>query len=171
MAAKRRQGADAVPEETGAPRHLCHSVFGLFFGFSRSSTTCTVCSDGSPSLDALLWAPTAAQALAVLGTGAGWADAGGVVCGGAGDGNLTGTVSSCHWFIILQTSQNIFIVIILKPHCPAPCATGPEQKKHHLKVMVYKESQEHLHSFKNNCTHCQNLIVCLLYYFRDRVCV
>lgn len=34
VAAERRQGADAVPEQTGAPRHLCHSVFGLFFSFS-----------------------------------------------------------------------------------------------------------------------------------------
>lgn len=115
MAAKRRQGANAVPEERGTPWHLCHSVFGLFFSFSRassSSTTVQSCSDSSPSLDALLWAPAAFQALAALGTGAGRADAGGVVCGGTGDGNLACTVSSCHWLVVLQTSKKYIYIYI-----------------------------------------------------------
>lgn len=113
MAAKRRKGADAVPEETRAPRHLCHSVFGLFFSFSGSSSSTTVksCSDSRPSLEALFWGPAAAQSLAALRAGAGWADAGGVVCGGAGHRNLAGTVSSCHWFIVLKTYKTQKVVL------------------------------------------------------------
>ena len=121
MAAKRRQGADAVPEEAGAPWDLSHSVFGLFFSFSRSSspststssssstTTVRSYSDRSPGLDALLRAPAAFQALAALGTGAGRADAGGVVRGGTGDGNLAGAVSPCHRVIILQTLKQKYM--------------------------------------------------------------
>lgn len=122
VAAKRRQRANAIPEETGAPRHLCHSVFGFFFSFSRyssssssapsSTTTVQSCSNSSPSLDALHWAPAAFQALAALETGAGWTNTSCVVCGGTGDGNLAGTVS-CYWFIVLQTSKKYIYVIII----------------------------------------------------------
>ncbi len=113
MAAQRRQGADAVPEERGASRHLRHSVFGLFFSFTSSSSACSTttvrsCSDSSPSLDALLWAPAAFQALTALKTGARWTNTGCVVRGGAGDGHLAGTVSY-YGFIVLQTSKTSII--------------------------------------------------------------
>lgn len=102
MAAKRRKRADAVPEERAAPRHLCHSVFG-FFCFSSSSSSWSSGNRG-PSLDALHWAPATFQPLAALEAGAGWTHAGGVICGGAGDGDLAGAVSSCrHRSITLQT--------------------------------------------------------------------
>lgn len=119
VAAKRRHGADAIPEETGAPWHLCNSVFGLFFSFShypsQSTTITTVqsCTDSSSSLNALNWAPAAFQALAAVKTGAGWANTGCVICGGTGDGNLAGAVSSCYWLIALQTSKKYIYVIIV----------------------------------------------------------
>lgn len=113
MAAERREGAAAVAQQAGALRHLRHSVFGLFFSFSSSSSASTSTStavrsgsDGSPNPVALHWAPDAFQALAALETGAGWADAGCVVGGGAGDGDLAGAVSSCHWFIVLQRKRS-----------------------------------------------------------------
>lgn len=118
MAAKRRQGADTVPEEAGAPWHLCHSVFGLFFSFTRcsssSSTTVRSCSDSSPSLDTFLWAPATFRALAPLRTGASRTNTGSVVCGGAGDGNLAGAVSSSHWFIILKTSKKYILSLLFE---------------------------------------------------------
>lgn len=101
VAAKRRQGADAIPKETWTPWHLCNSIFGLFFSFSHnpsSPTTTTVqsCTDSSSGLNALHWAPAAFQALAALETGAGRTNTGCVVCGGTGDGNLAGAISSCY---------------------------------------------------------------------------
>lgn len=111
VATKRRQGALRVSEECGPPWYLCHSVFGLLFSFSSSTTSTTTtttvksCIGSSPSLDTLQWAPTAFQALASLKTGAGWTNTGCVVRGGTGDGNLTGTVSSCYTFIVLQTFE------------------------------------------------------------------
>lgn len=103
VAAKRREGAVAVPQQAGALWHLWNSVFGLFFSLSTSASTAVRSrSDGSPNPVALHWAPDAFQALAALETGAGRADAGCVIRGGAWDGDLTQAVSSCHWFIVLQ---------------------------------------------------------------------
>lgn len=107
MAAKRREGAVAVPQQAGALRHLRHSVLGLFLSLSTSASTAVRSgSDGSPDPVALHWAPDAFQALAAFETGAGRADAGCVVRGGAGDGDLTRAVASCYWFIVLQGFLN-----------------------------------------------------------------
>lgn len=107
VATKGRQRADAVLEDTGPLRHLGHSVFCLLFSVCCSSpsaaTPVQACSGCYPSLDALFWAPAAAQALAALWTGTGRANAGRVVRGGARDRHLAGTVSSCHRLISLQT--------------------------------------------------------------------
>lgn len=117
VAAERRQRTVAVPQEAGALRHLRHSVFGLFFSFSASASTTAAatvqsCSDSSPNLDALHWAPDAFQALAALEAGAGWTDAGCVVRGGTGDRDLAGAVSSGYWFIVLQTRMYIHSMLL-----------------------------------------------------------
>lgn len=99
VAAKRWEWADAASEKRGAPRHLCHPIFG-FFCFSSSSTiTAWSYNTRSPSLH---WAPAAFQPLAAVKAGAGWTYAGSVVCGGTWHGNLAGAVSSCcYWLIVL----------------------------------------------------------------------
>lgn len=111
VAAKRRERADAASEERGASRHLRQSVFG-FLRFSSSSTSSPrACGSRSPSLDALHWAPAAFQPLAALEAGAGGTDAGRVVCGGTGDGDLAGAVSSARYRLILLWTANTYILI------------------------------------------------------------
>lgn len=93
MAAKRWEWSDAASEKWGAPRHLCHPIFG-FFCFSSSTSNITAWSYNTRSPN-LHWAPAAFQPLAAVKAGAGWTYAGGVVCGGTWHGNLAGAVSSC----------------------------------------------------------------------------
>lgn len=107
VAAQRRQRADAASEERVPSRHLRQSIFGFL---RLSSPPPRGCDERSPSLDALHWAPAAFQALAALEAGAGGANAGRVVGGRAGDGDLAGAVSSCCYRFILLGTANTFTV-------------------------------------------------------------
>lgn len=108
MAAKRWQWADAASEKRGAPRHLCHPIFG-FFCFSSSSTSNITAWSYNTRSPSLHWAPAAFQPLAAVKAGAGWTYAGSVVCGGTWHGNLAGAVSSCcYWLVmLLRSTKNI----------------------------------------------------------------